>query len=75
MKKKKILKVTCDSRTYRILRTIDQDPFPYSEECWSVHYAKGSHTRSTRKWKRKVIFKFEYREYRTWKYNRKTRWK
>ena len=77
MKHNKTLSSTTDSRTYRILRTIDQDPYPY--ECWGTH---GPRTRksvpgskSYCSWKRREIFNFEYRMYRTWKHNRKKQWK
>lgn len=68
MKKSEELKNLVDPRAYRLLTTIDQDP--YREECWSTHRAGG-----TFKWKKKRLYKFQYRMYRTWKYNRKTKYK
>lgn len=66
-----------DGRTYKILTTIDPDP--YYEECWSVHSRRTMESQQGSKnlwsWKRKEIYQFQYREYRTWKYNRKTKWK
>lgn len=59
-----------DRRTYNILSTVDQDP--YSEEGMSTHRSRRKETWSK---KRKRIYTFEYRMYRTWKYNRKTKWK
>ena len=81
MKNKKFLSETTDSRTYRILTTIDQDPYPFSEECWSRHSRRTKKSKAGSKnrfnWKifRKELFKFQYRTYRTWKHNRKTQWK
>ena len=73
MKNNKVAKVTTDSRTYRILTTIDQDI--YFDECWSLHTSSGQHTKSTRKWKKKQLYAFQVRMYKTWKHNRKTKWK
>ena len=71
MKKSEKLKSITDARTYRLLTTINQDP--YDEDCWSTHRTKGSYI--TRKWKKKVLYQFQYRMYRTWKHNRKTKYK
>lgn len=66
-----------DRRAYRIVTTIDQDP--YREECWARKGRRGYESKEGSKnyfsWKRKEIYKFQYRAYRTWKYNRKTQWK
>ena len=68
-----------DGRTYKILTTIDQDPYPYSYECWVRKSRRNFESKKGSKnyfsWKRKEIYRFKYREYRTWKYNRKTKWK
>ena len=71
MKHKRFLDTTDDRRAYHIVRCIDDDP--YLEECWSFHPAKGYRNRSTG-WK-KQITRYEYRMYRTWKYNREKQWK
>lgn len=71
------VKYLTNRRTYHILTTIDQDP--YAEEFWSTHHRrtfksmKGS--KNLCSWKRKVIYQFQYRMYRSWKYNRKNQWK
>jgi len=66
-------------RAYNILTTIDQDPYPFSDEMWAKHNTRTRYTvygsKNDSCWKRKVIFKFQYRMYRTWKHNRKTQWK
>ncbi len=71
MKKSEKLKSLTDARVYKLLTTIDQDP--YQEEFWSVH--KTYSTNTTCKWKKKELYRFQYRMYRTWKYNRKTKYK
>lgn len=77
MKKSKKLKETVDRREYKFLTTIDQDP--YREDYWSAHRRRkftskeGSKNYSRRN--RKIIYKFQYRAYRNWKYNRNTQWK
>lgn len=68
-KKSKIAKTTCDGRTYKLLTTI---PERYDDEGWSVHHPK---TGPARKWKKKELYKFQVRMYKTWKHNRKTQWK
>jgi len=71
------LKHLIDRRAYNILTSIDQDP--YTEEAWSTHHRrtlksmKGSKNEFS--WKRKELYAFQYRMYRTWKYNRKNQWK
>jgi hypothetical protein len=77
MKRSKRVRETMDSRVYTILTTINRDP--YYEEAWSEHSRRKLTSKEGSKnihwWKRKIIYQFQYREYRTWKYNRKTRWK
>lgn len=73
MKKSRTLKETTDRRYYKLITTIDQDP--YREECWSTHCPNKFGHRFSRKWKKKTLYRFQYREYRTWKHNRLTRWK
>jgi hypothetical protein len=67
-----------DDRSYRILLKNRLNP-PYWDECWTRHSRRTFYSREGSKnlfsWKRKEIYEFEYREYRTWKYNRKTQWK
>ncbi len=72
------LKQVEDDRTYRILLLNKRFP-PYWDECRQRHSRRTLNSREGSKnrfsWKRKEIFSYEYREYRTWKYNRKTQWK
>lgn len=71
-KESQILKLTTDRREYKILATIDQDP--YAEEYWKFHTTKTPGCDSN--WKRRrTLTPFEVRIYRTWKHNRKTQWK
>lgn len=67
-----------DDRTYRILLLNMLFP-PYWDEGRPRHSRRTFNSREGSKnyfsWKRKEIFSREYREYRTWKYNRKTQWK
>ena len=77
MKKSEKLKKLTDARSYKLLTTIDQDP--YREECWSTHQTRTLNSqwgsKNTSSWKRRTIYQFQYRMYRSWKYNRKTKWK
>lgn len=67
---KKKLSVTTDSRTYKIIVLQELYP-PYYDEGWNYHKAKGW----TTKRKKVQILHHKYREYRTWKYNRKLQYK
>jgi len=68
-----ILKFTTNRREYKILTTIDQDPY-WDETYWKFHNTKTPRTDSN--WKgRKELTPFEVRTYKTWKHNRKTQWK
>lgn len=70
MKTKKVLKTTTNRRTYHILFSVDQDPYPeeYGE------YRK--HKRGFRGYKKsKLMWRHQIRMYRTWKHTRKTQWK
>ncbi len=75
-KTEKLNKLT-DSRAYKLLTTIDQDI--YFDEFWQAHSRRKRTSVIGSKnyfcWKRKNIYRFKYRMYRTWKYNRKTCWK
>jgi hypothetical protein len=77
MKNRKRAKHTTDRREYKRITTIEQDP--YRDECWSTHHRRTLKSKTGSKnlwsWKRKTIYQFEYRAYRTWKHNRKTKWK
>ena len=77
MKNDKRVKDTTDRREYKLLTTIDQDP--YFDECWSTHRRRTGKSKPGSKnhwyWKRKTIYTFQYRMYRTWKHNRKAQWK
>ena len=71
-KESQILKFTTNSREYKILTTIDQDP--YWDECMKFHNTKTPRCDSN--WKRRrTLTPFEVRTYKTWKHNRKTQWK
>ena len=71
-KESQILKFTTNSREYKILTTIDQDP--YWDECRKFHNTKTPRTDSN--WKRRrELTPFQVRTYKTWKHNRKTQWK
>jgi hypothetical protein len=70
MKRKILEDTTTNRRVYHILHDVDDDPYPelYGE------YQK--HKRGVRGfWKSRVIWQHQVRMYRTWKHNRKTRWK
>jgi len=60
------------NRTYKIVTTIDQDP--YWDEGFSYYYPKGVKNHSKAKIS-KLLLIYQVRMYRTWKYNRKTQWK
>ena len=62
----KIATSTEDRRTYKIITSVDQDPYPIEWECWIQYKRKSRWT---------GLFTFQYRQYRSWKYNRKTQWK
>lgn len=59
-----------DGRSYHILWIKSEFP-PYYDECWNLY----PRYRSGFKNPKKQIFAFQVRKYKTWKYNRKTRWK
>ncbi len=69
---KQILKLTTNRREYHIHLLNFLYP-SYWDEGINFHHSKG------RKWDRrswkKQITNYEYRMYRTWKYNRKNQWK
>ena len=47
---------------------------PYYDEGHSYYFPSLGPSWA-KKWHKKSILRYQYREYRTWKYNRKTRWK
>ena len=74
--RQKLKKIT-DNRTYKIV----QKNLLFSI-CWickkrtgSWHYSCPPHNPKFRHGNGKGIFKQKYREFKTWKYNRKTKWK
>ena len=72
-KESQILKLTTNRREYKILTTVDQDPYP-DWGYWNSYPKLRPKYQSN--WKRrKQLFSYERRMYRTWKYNRKTQWK
>jgi hypothetical protein len=62
-----------DGHSYKVLLLKELYP-PYYDEAWSYHFPSLGPSWSN-KWSKKAIFRHKYREYRTWKYNRKTQWK
>lgn len=62
------MKYVTDSRTYKLMTTIDPDN--YWDEGWNYHKSRGRF-----KWKVKQILQYQVRQYRSWKYNRRTHWK
>lgn len=58
-----------NGRDYKIILMNDLYPPYWDEGGISFHQSRGQ------KNKYKRITRFEYRMYRTWKYNRKTKWK
>jgi hypothetical protein len=68
-KESQIIERTTNRREYKILRTVDQDP--YSDEGWHYYprYRKGF------KNPHKEILPYQVRMYKTWKHNRKQQWK
>jgi hypothetical protein len=69
---RKTCKLISDRRTYKIITTVDSDPYP--NEGVNFHRSKGWRNQSKAK-RRKELIKYEVREYRTWKYNRRNQWK
>ena len=66
-KNKERVKNETNRRVYKILTTINQDPY------WEDYYLirpKGKLV-----WKRKELFSYQKRMYKSWKHNRKTQWK
>ena len=61
-----------DRRTYNIKVIYDDDP--YWDE--GLHLWPNWNTRYEDNWKRrKQLFSYQMRMYKTWKHNRKTQWK
>lgn len=70
MKEKLRLNSTTNRREYHILRSVDQDPYP--EEYGYYH----KHLPGRRGWRKaRILWQHQIRMYRTWKHNRKTKWK
>lgn len=63
------LKKANNNNEYRLLMFNFEYP-PYYEEGWSVWKSRG-----TRRYKKKQLYKYQVRMYKTWKYNRKTQYK
>lgn len=69
-KESQIIERTTSRREYKILRTVDQDPYPEDYG----YYLK--HKRGYRGyWKSKRIYPPQIRMYRTWKHHRKNQYK
>lgn len=62
-----------DGHSYKVLLLKELYP-PYCDEGWNYHHSYYTEHWS-KKWWKKQITRSQYREYRTWKYNRKTQWK
>ncbi len=69
MKNKQFLNKTEDRRAYHIIRTIEQG---WVDDYMNYHRSKSRRRRPL--WYSEIT-RYEYRMYRTWKYNRKTQWK
>ena len=69
-KTSQVIERTTNRREYKILTTVDQDPYP--EEYGS--YMKRKPGR--RGWRKsRLIWGHQIRMYKTWKHNRKHQWK
>lgn len=70
LKESQVIEKTTNRREYKILTTIDQDP--YSEEYGHI---TGRKIGNRGCWKSKYLWQHQVRMYRTWKHNRKKQWK
>jgi len=70
MKRKILMDTTTNRRVYHILKDIDDDP--YSEEYGHI-IGRNKGYRGFQK--SKYIWQHQVRIYRTWKHNRKTKWR
>jgi len=62
-----------DGHSYKILLLDKLFPIYWDDGC-NFHYTSNGPSWG-KKWKVKTITRYDYRTYRTWKYNRKTQWK
>jgi len=70
MKRKRELDTTTNNRVYHIIHVVDDDPHP--EEYGHII----GRTIGYRGYKKsKYLWQHQVRMYRTWKHNRKTKWK
>ena len=75
MRRKRFLKVsqviekTTDSREYKLLTTIEKDPYWDEGLNFYPRYRRGFKNPN------KQLMSFQIRMYKTWKYNRKNQWK
>jgi hypothetical protein len=67
-KKNKVVRTTTYRKEYNVISRGWDDP--YLDECWSTHRYSGTYRH-----KRKVLYEYQVRMYKTWKHNRKTQWK
>lgn len=69
-KESQVIERTNCRREYKILRTVDQDPYPelYGEYRKHKFGFRGC-------WKSKLIWQHQRRMYKTWKHTRKHQWK
>lgn len=65
-------KFTTNNKEYKIL-TAGLDP--YWDEGYTYHRPRGQRSRITASKKKKELLMYQVRMYRTWKHNRKTKWK
>lgn len=70
LKMAQVIGHTTNRREFKILTTVDQDPYPEEYGYYQKH-KKGYRGY----WKSKLIWQHQVRMYRTWKHNRKTQWK
>jgi hypothetical protein len=74
MKKNKVEKETTCNKEYNLVKN-ENNWNPYWEDCWNHHPYKVNRKNNLKYWKKKRIYRFQYREYRSWKHNRKQQWK
>ena len=67
---RKELSFCITSKEYKCKMMLDD---PYLEECWNIHSPSPNGFYGHKQ--RKYIYRFQYRIYRTWKYNRKKQYK
>ena len=64
-----VIEKTTNRREYKILTTVDQDPYPDEGVKYYPKFRRGF------KNPHKTILSYQIRMYKTWKHNRKNQWK